>query len=73
MGITAAVTGIKVNFLRTTRTSCSGLALTCHRLMHMTIPNFASGTRVQTGLLLGSSKILICRKKASESFRFFFF
>lgn len=40
----------------------SGLVLTCHSLMHMTIPTFASGTRVQTGLLLGSSTILICRK-----------
>lgn len=38
------------------------LALTCHSLIHMTIPSLASGTRVQTGVLLGSSIILICRE-----------
>lgn len=48
--------------LRTTRTSCTARAPTCHSLMHMSIPTFASGTRVQTGLFEGSSTILICRK-----------
>lgn len=38
------------------------LVLTCHSLIHMTIPSLASGTRVHTGVLLGSSITLICRE-----------
>lgn len=37
--------------------------LTWNSWIHMTMPNLASGTKVQTGDLLGSSIILICSEQ----------